>query len=139
MADTQKYPGWVWAITLFFLAASLGISLAFILALTGGISVSPAQQVYLDALTPLDYMLIGAVMACNLLGALWLVLLRGFAVPLLVTGWAFGFFELLWHAVDKGWVPALGAPGVLGFAAANLLSLAIIAYALGLARRGILH
>jgi hypothetical protein len=137
MSETR--PFWIWSITAFFLAASVLISLAFILALGGRIDLTAAQQAYLDGLTPLDYLIIGAVMACNLVGAVFLVMLRGFAVPLLVVGWAFGFFQLLWHAVGKGWLSAIGAPGVASFAAANFLSLVIIAYALGLARRGVLH
>ena len=138
MAQAQR-PAWVWAISLFFLAASLAISAVFVLALTGVLSLAPAQQAYLDNLTPVDFMLIGSVMTSNLAGAFYLVQMRGAAVPLLVVGWGAGLFELAWHAIAKGWIPALGAPGVAGFAAANLLSLAIIAYALGLARRGILR
>jgi hypothetical protein len=132
-------PAWVWAISLFFLAASVAISLTFVLALTGAIALAPAQQAYLSNLTPLDFMLIGSVMTANLAGAFYLVQMRGAAVPLLVVGWGAGLFELVWHAVSKGEIPALGAPGVAGFAAANVLSLVIIAYALGLARRGILR
>lgn len=138
MAQAQR-PAWVWAISLFFLGASLAISIAFVLALTGALPLAVAQQSYLDNLTPLDFMLIGSVMTANLVGAFFLVQMRGAAVPLLVTGWGMGLFELAWHAAAKGWLPALGAPGAVGFAAANLLSLLIIVYALGLARRGILH
>ncbi len=138
MAQAQR-PAWVWAISLFFLGASVAISAAFVLALTGVIGLAPAQQAYLDKLTPLDFMLIGSVMTANLAGAFYLVQMRGAAVPLLVVGWGAGLFELAWHSVAKGWIAVLGAPGVAGFAAANLLSLIIIAYALGLARRGILR
>ncbi len=127
MAEGRTRPPWVWATSAFFLGASVAISLAFVLALSGAVAVSPAQQTYLDSLTPLDFLVIGSVMTCNLAGALCLVLLRQFAVPLLVTGWAFGFFELVWQALVKGWVEAAGTAGVSGFAAANLLSLVIIA------------
>jgi len=139
MDNASARPRWVWATSAFFLGVSIAISLAFVVALTGGIPLSAAQQDYLVSLTPLDYLVIGSVMTCNLLGALSLVQLRQFAVPLLVTGWAFGFFELVWQALAKGWIAAIGTAGVSGFAAANLLSLVIIAYALNLARRGILR
>jgi hypothetical protein len=132
-------PRFVWPISAFFLAASVAISLAFVLALSDRVPLTPAQQDYIAGLTPLDFLVIGSVMTCNLLGALCLVRRRQFAVPLLVTGWTFGFFELVWQAAAKGWGEAIGAAGIGGFAAANLLSLVIIAYALGLARRGILH
>ena len=138
MAQTQR-PAWIWAISVFFLAASLAISAAFVLALTGVLPLAAAQQAYLNNLTPLDFMLIGSVMTANLAGAFYLVQMKGAAVPLLVVGWGAGLFELGWHAISKGWLPALGMPGVAGFVAANLLSLVIIAYARGLARRGILR
>jgi hypothetical protein len=136
---SKARPAWVWAISLFFLAASLAISAAFVLALTGVLPLAPAQQAYLDKLTPVDFMLIGSVMTANLAGAFYLVQMRGAALPLLMVGWGAGLFELGWHAIAKGWLAALGAPGVAGFVAANLLSLIIIVYALGLARRGILR
>ena len=139
MEQGRARPRWAWSISAFFLGVSIAVSLAFVVALTGKVPLSAAQQGYLASLTPLDYLVIGSVMTCNLLGALCLVQLRQFAVPLLVTGWAFGAFELVWQAIDKGWMAAIGTAGVSGFAAANLLSLVIIAYALSLARRGILR
>ena len=45
---------WIWAISVFFLAASVAISAAFILALTGALPLAPSQQAYLDNLTPLE-------------------------------------------------------------------------------------
>ena len=139
MEQATRRPGWVWPISGFFLAASIAISLSFILALAHTIPVTAAQQDYLDNLTPLDFMIIGSVMTCNLLGAVLLVLLRGFAVPLFVVGWTFGVAQLLWHIAGKGWIAAAGSTGVSGFAAANLLSLVIIGYAVHLSRRGILR
>lgn len=139
MTEQAARPRWVWAISAFFFAASVAISLAFILSLTGMVHIGPAQEAYLANLTPFDYLIIGSVMTCNLLGALCLMRSLAFAIPLLVTGWAFGFFELVWNAIDKGWLQAAGSPGIAGFVFANALSLIIIGYAMGLARRGILH
>jgi hypothetical protein len=139
MGEANGRPRWVGVISLFFLTVSVVISLAYILALTGTIAIGPAQQAYLDNLTPLDYLIIGSVITCNLLGALCLLRSIAFAVPLLVVGWAFGAFDLAWQCIGKGGIEALGSPGILGFVLANVLSLIIIGYALSLARRGILR
>ncbi len=137
--EPPRRPGWVWAISLFYLFSALFTGFGLYAILTHMIPLQPAQQAYFAALTPLDNSMTALIVVCNLSAALSLFLLRKIAVPLFIAGLAVNLAQTAWHTATKGWLAAMGSSGPAGFLIGIAMALAVIVYAVHLSRRGVLR
>ena len=71
--------------------------------------------------------------------AVALFLLRRIALGLFLSALGLSFFLAAWHAATKGWVEAMGGPGLIGALSAYVLKIAVCIYTWRLSKKGALH
>lgn len=120
-----KRPGWVWAISIFFVVSAAWTLLSFYLIYSGAVPLNAAQEAYFDSLTGLDYFSMVVLAIVNISAAVSLFLLRKVAFYLFTYGLIANVFMTLWHMVSKDWAGAIGGAGLVG-AAFGLGSVAIV-------------
>ena len=140
MADdsppTKKRPRWVWVISIYFFLSASFVLFSFYLIGTGAITLDAA--IYFSSLTGLDWGLTILIGSANLLAAIALFLLRKVAFYLFAAAFGTGLLLGVWHAATKGWVAAIGGPGLIGTLIGYALGLAVCVYSWRLIQRGVL-
>ena len=90
------------------------MSLASFLAIkTGAIQFNESQRAYFDSLNSFDHAATILLACMNLLGAVFLILLRKEAAYLFLVALVLNVFLTIWHALTKGFVAALSS-GLIG-------------------------
>ena len=90
---------------------------------SGAVPLTSEQAAYLHSLSVFDHAVTGVSALLNLSGAIALFLLRKEALYLFGTGFVVIIVTTLLHAIFKGFLSALGGPGVWGM----LIGLGIVA------------
>ncbi len=137
--QAKKRPGWVWAISIFYFLSAAYTLLAFFLIYSGAIPLQPEQRAYFSQLTLFDNGISALIGILNLAGAITLFLLRRIAFKLFATAFALGILTAVWHALEKGWVAAIGPAGLVGALLGWALVVTICVYTWRLARAGVLR
>ncbi len=137
-AIKKKRPIWVWVISIFYLLSAGYTLLSFYLIHTGAIPLKPVQQAYFDNLSTLDYTITILIGAANFLGAIALFLLRKQAFYLFLSALCAGMLLTILHSIGKGWIAAVGGPGLIGMLLGWGIAVAVIAYSRRLINRGLL-
>jgi hypothetical protein len=130
---------WLWAFSIYFFISAGYTLLSFLLIRAGIIGLNAAQQAYFHNLTYFDYGLSLLVSLCNLSGAIALLLLRRIAPYLFLTGLVASFQLLTWHTFTKGWLAAIGGPGLIGAVIGWGLLIIICLYSWKLFKLGVLR
>jgi len=136
--NVKKRPGWVWAISIFYFISAVFTLFSFYLIFSGKISIEPAQKAYFDSLTPLDHGITIILGFFNLTGAVTLFLLRRQALYFFTGSFAVNILMTVWHSLSKGWVAAIGGPGLVGVIIAWGLLIAVCLYSRRLIKAGVL-
>jgi hypothetical protein len=143
MSDEQKTsrkrPVWVWVISIFFFISAGWTLLSFYLIWSGVIPLAPAQKAYFDQLTLFDYGQSIVVGLLNMTGAVALFLLRRIALAFFLSGLGLGIISVVWHAATKGWIAAIGGPGLVGVLLGYVIVIAVCAYVWRLSKTGVLR
>ena len=140
MQSTQKRsrPGWVWAIAIWFGVGALITLLSLSLAASGAIHMNAAQSAYFAGLTATDYAMSILIGSLNLVGAIFIALLRRAALYLFCISLVLNVLMTIWHTVAKGFIAAFGDSAVVGMILAIGLLCAVCLYSRRLIDRGIL-
>ena len=134
----QRRPGWVWAISIFFMFSAIIGTLSFFVVLSGGLPMTDAQQRYFASLTFVDYVLTFLIALVNLCAAVLLFMLRRLAYGLFVATFVLGMLSVAWQIVARHWLSAMTIPGLIGAVIGWGLNIAVILYTRSLVRRGVL-
>lgn len=137
-SDLNKRPALVWIISIFFLVSAGYTLYAFILLISGAVYLNPQQEMYLASLSYFDYITTIGIGVLNLGGAVALFLLRKQAPYFFLGGFILGLASTVYHAVEKGWMVAIGGPGLVGSFLFQVVMITIVIYAFRLRKRGIL-
>jgi len=134
--STQR-PILVWIISGFFFLSAGYTLYAFISLISGATPLNAQQQLYVDSLTPINYMTSIGIAALNLSAAVMLFLLKKQAAPLFLAGFTLGILSGVYNIATTNWLET-GAASVVGFFLSQLLVLAVVAYVFKLRKRGTL-
>lgn len=134
----RKRPKLVWVITIFYFVSAGWTLLSFALIYSGVIPLNEAQADYFKSQTILDILFTIVIGFLNLLGTIFLFLLRRSAYNLFLSAFAFGLLMTFYHIVFKNWLAAIGGFGLIGAIIGWGISIAIIMYARKLSKAGIL-
>jgi hypothetical protein len=134
-----KRPIWVWLISLFYIVSAGWTLLSFALIWTGVIPLEAEQKAYFARLSAIDYAATIIIGASNFIGAIMLFLLRKAAVGLFLTALILTLALTIWQSATKGWVEAMGGPGLVGALIGYAILLAVCVYAWHLSRKGVLR
>lgn len=139
-------PGWVWGIFIFYVISA---AWALVVRLLVHLGTYPIPQEQMDILRnqPTVSVLFGlAVIALNLVAAIWLWLLRRRAFDLFVAALVLSVASVLWQLMMGGPLATLMGKGVLVMAIGMFglfvgwgLSFAVCLYAWRLRQRGVLR
>lgn len=103
----RKRPVWVWVIAIWFVVGAV-VSLASYLAIrSGAIPIKASHQAYLDSLNFIDHAATILLTCMNVLGAIFLFLLRKEAVTLLLGALVLNVLLTTWHVFMKGLASAV--------------------------------
>lgn len=138
-AGSRKRPVWVLIISIFYLLSASWTLFSFYLILTGSITLQPAQKEYFENLTVLDYSFTILTGLANLIGAVTLFLLRRHAFYFFTGTLILNVLMTVWHAVSKGWIQAIGGPGLVGALIGMGILVAICIYSWRLTKAGVLR
>ena len=136
--NVRKRPGWVWAISIFYFISAVFTLLSFYVIFSGRISIDPAQKAYFDSLTPIDYGITIILGLLNLTGVVTLFLLRRQAFYFFTGSFIVNILMTIWHLLSKGWIAAIGGPGLVGVIISWGLLIAVCLYSRSLIKAGVL-
>jgi hypothetical protein len=134
-----KRPALVWVISIFYFLSAGWTTLSLALVLSGGIPLTSAQQQYFSSLTAFDHASTLVVGISNLAGAVLLLLLRRPAYRFFAGAFALGLLLTLRQVLAGNWLGAIGGAGLIGAAIGLAISVAVILYARGLVKQGVLR
>ena len=134
-----KRPALVWVISIFYFLSAGWTTLSLALVLSGGIPLSPAQQQYVSSLTAFDHASTLVIGSSNLAGAVLLLLLRRHAYLFFAGALGLGIPLTLYQILTRNWLGAAGGAGLIGAAIGWAISMAVILYARGLVKKGVLR
>ncbi|MBT5705818.1 hypothetical protein OAH36_05310 [Verrucomicrobia bacterium] len=134
-----KRPVLVWVISIFYLISAGFTILSLVLIYSGLIPVNEVQKAYFDGLTPIDHISTVLIGSLNLLGAVFLFILRKHAFHFFLAGFVAGLMTTTYHIIAKNWIETIGTAGFIGAAIGWGISISIILYSKRLRNRGILN
>ena len=136
--NERRRPPWVWAISIFYFLSAGWITLSILIVRSGAIPMTDAQRQYFDSLSPFDYAYTIGLGGLNLVGAVFLLLLRRQAYPCFLCAFVLGLLVTGYQIVAKHWLSAMNPPGLVGVSIGWAIAIAIILYVRALVRRGVL-
>jgi hypothetical protein len=134
-----KRPVAVWLIFLFYVFSLSLALLSFVLFYAGVGPLDDAQKAYFAHVSIFDNASSVILAAINTIAAILLFRLRKTAVPWIAGAFALNLGLTLRAVFDPNWIKAIGAGGLAGDLSLFIIGLAIMLYAIGLRRRGILR
>ena len=135
----RKRPKLLWIIAIFYILSAGWTVLSFALINSGTIPINEAQKVYFDSQNIFDITLTLAMASLNILGAIFLFLLRRHAFYCFLTAFSLGLLITVYHIMFKNWLGAIGGPGLIGAAIGWIISISIILYSKKLIKKEILR
>jgi hypothetical protein len=129
---------WVWIISIFYILSSVSGLVSWLIVISGPVAVTPQVKAYLGSLTTADFTVMIIQSVLTLSAALALLLLRKHAYYFFCASLAAALIEMLWQAIAKGWLTAVGSVrgGAAGTFLGMVILLAVCLYSRELARRG---
>lgn len=134
----RRRPKLVWVITIFYFISVGWTLFSFASIYSGFIPVDEAQAVYFKSQTIIDILFTIVIGLLNILGAIFLFLLRRSAFYLFLSAFAFGLIMTAYHIIFKNWLAAIAGPGLIGAIIGWGIAIATILYARKLIRAEIL-
>ena len=134
-----KRPVLVWVISIYYLISAGFTILSIVLIYSGLIPVDGVQKEYFDGLTLFDHISTVLIGSLNLLGAVFLFILRKHAFHLFLAGFVAGLIATAYHILAKNWIETIGTAGFIGAAIGWGISISIIFYTKRLSNRKILN
>jgi hypothetical protein len=126
----------VWIIGIYYLVAVGFVLSGFALIWLGLLPLSPEAGQYYSSLHMGDWLVSCAIVVCNALAAVLLLMQRRQAFHLYLAGLGMTLVQAIFHAASKGWIEVLGGAGVVGASFGFLISLGAVTYAYWLNRTG---
>jgi hypothetical protein len=134
----KRRPIGVWVVSAFYLLSAGWTLLSLGLIYNGMISINPAQQAYFASLTSIDWVLTLTIGVAGFTAAVFLFLLRRVAVTLFSVALVLNLGLTAFQMIRTNFIEAIGGPGLVGAFLGWLILIAVIVYARGLGRRGVL-
>lgn len=134
----KRRPKGVWVILVFYVLSAGWTLFSLALIFGGAITITPAQEAYFVSLSAVDRFFSAAIGVIGLTAAVCLFLLRRVAVVMFSVALALNVAFTAVHAMRTNWTEALGGAGLIGALIGWLILIAVIVYARGLVRRGVL-
>lgn len=131
-------PGWVWAISIFYIFSFLWTSLSFYLVLSGVITLYDALKQYFENLRAID---LGISVISSILGfsaVVTLFMLRKITIKIWLTVIIFGLVSFVYSIVATNWLAAISGAGRFGILISYVIPIAIYFYTKRLDARGFL-
>lgn len=138
VAESKKRPGWVKAISIFYFFSAAYTLLSFYLIYSGKVPLQPAQKAYFESLTAIDNGLTILLGISNLIGAVLLFSLRKQAFYFFAFPFVVGLMMTIWHILNKGFMAAMSAGGLVGMFIGWGMIIAVLLYTKKLEKLGIL-
>ena len=136
--NTKRRPAGVWVIAAFYILSAGWTLLSFALVFSGVVSLEAEEQTYLGSLDIVDWFFTLAGAVLNLGGAVFLFRLRRTAVILFEVSLVLGIGSAVLQALRTNWLEVTSVPSLFGSLLGWLILVAIILYAHGLSKRGVL-
>ena len=136
--QSSPRPVWVWVISAFYLLSVGWMLLSFALIFSGAIKINAAQQAYFASLTRVDWFFSLSIGVIGIAGAISLFLLRRLAVVLFSLALVLNLALTAFQTIRTNLAEALGGSGLFGLLLGWLILVAVILYARGLTKRGVL-
>jgi hypothetical protein len=128
----------VWVISAFYALAAGWTLLSFVLVFSGAVQLESAEQTYFHSLNVVDWLLALAGSALDLIGAVFLFLLRRIAVKLFAVSLGLGVLSTAFQALRTNWLEVASGPTLCGSLLGWVIGIAIILYAHRLSKEGVL-
>ena len=133
----KKRNGWIWLIAIwFFVGASFSLA-SFIAIKTGALPINESQRLSFDSLGAFDHVASVLIAVANLLGAIFLLMLRKEAMFLFWGALSINLLLVVWHVETRGLAAVLGG-GLVGIAYGLGLLGAVCVYTWKLTKRQVL-
>lgn len=134
----RRRPAGVWLVSAFYVLSAGWTLLSFALIFSGTIKMNAAQEAYFASLTGVDWFFSLSIGVIGFSAAVSLFLLRRVAVVLFSVALALNLAFTAFQTMRTNWVEAIGGTGLVGALFGWLILLAVIVYARGLTKKGVL-
>lgn len=134
----QERSVWIWAASLWFLFSATLTLISLYSFRMGIVSVDDKQKAYFEAMTSFDYVATTTLASLNLLGAVFLFLLRKPAPYLFSAAFALNVLFTTWHAMGKGMLSVISAGHLTSFVFGLAIQLAVCIYCWRLTKQRVL-
>ncbi len=143
MDDGHERSGCMWLVAVYFVLAAV-VGIASLYFIHSGIfeslpGISPEERAYFANLGTLDYVIPLAVIACNLVGVVYLFRFRKAALWFFIAAFVIGLCQTVWHIAARNYLNVMNGFGWIGFAVGTALILTILFYVASLVRKGVLR
>lgn len=128
----------VWLVSVFYVFSAGWMLLSFALIFSGTIKANAAQEAYFASLTAVDWFFSLAIGVVGFSAAVSLFLLRRVALVLFLGALVLNLAFTVFQAMRTNWLNAIGGAGLTGALLGWLILLAVIVYARGLTKKGVL-
>ncbi len=113
--SVKKRNGWIWLIAIWFFVCAAFSLASFIAVKTGAIPMTESQRLSFDNLGVFDHVASVLIAVANLLGAIFLLMLRKEAMFLFWGALSINVLLVVWHVETRGLAAVLGG-GLVGIA-----------------------
>lgn len=134
----RRRPVGVWLVSGFYVLSAGWTLLSFALIFSGAIKINAAQEAYFASLTGVDWLFTLAIGVIGFSAAVSLFLLRRVAVVLFSVALVLNLAFTVFQTMRTNWIEAIGGAGLVGALFGWLILFAVIAYAHGLTKKGVL-
>ncbi len=135
----SKRPVLVWVISICYFLSAGWTLLSVALILSGAMPPNEAQKQYFQSLSAFDHGSTIVISGANLLGAVFLFLLKKQAFYLFSGAFTVGIALTVIQIFTKNWLGAIGIPGFIGALLGWGIIVAIILYSRSLITKGVLR
>lgn len=133
-----RRPRLVWAILVWYAFGAVVVLLGFASIYSGSLPMTREQKVYFGNLTVFDHVTTALLGGINITAAILLFRLRRSAVQWFAVGLALSVALTIRAVLTSNWIQAVQQRGVSGYLLGLGLGFAVLAYAIGLRKKGVL-
>lgn len=134
---TRRRTVGIWMIAIWFFVGGAFSLASFIAVKVGAIPIDQTQQLQFDRLGAIDHIASVLIAVANVLGAVFLLMLRRIAVYLFWSSLAVNLLLISWHVANKGAAAVLGG-GLVGIVFGLSLLGGVCLYVVKLSQRQVL-
>ena len=133
-----KRPGWVWAISLFYIFSFVITFLVLSLTFSGVIPLPENQKNYFESLGMIGWMIASISSILSLAAAITLLMLKKLTIKLWLAKFLFDLVSIAYNIVTTNLLQSVGGLGVVGMFIGLATVISIYLYAKRLNARGFL-